>query len=195
MNRISILPILAFAVAACGGGEPADGGADASPAAAPVAAVSATPVAPTGPLTIPDWFHVDADAQTVHMTLTAGGTPPWHYNDAQHGGQAITVPEGYTVTIDLINEDPIMAHSLGISADAPPFGGVVEPIAVFEGAMTENPASMIDGTMPGETETVIFVAEIAGSYTIVCYIAGHSLTGMWLYFNVSSDGSVGVQGA
>jgi FtsP/CotA-like multicopper oxidase with cupredoxin domain len=146
-------------------------------------------------LTIPDWFHVDADAQTVHMTLTAGGTPPWHYNDAQHGGQAITVPEGYTVTIDLINEDPIMAHSLGISADAPPFGGVVEPIAVFEGAMTENPASMIDGTMPGETETVTFVAEIAGSYTIVCYIAGHSLTGMWLYFNVSSDGSVGVQGA
>jgi len=71
----------------------------------------------------------------------------------------------------------------------------VEPIAVFGGAATENPGSMIDGTMPGETETVIFVAEIAGSYTIVCYIAGHSLTGMWLYFNVSSAGSVGVQGA
>ncbi len=196
MNRISILPILAFVVAACGdSGEPADSAA-ASTAAMPVAAaVSVAPVAPTGPLTIPDWFHVDADAQTVHMTLTGGGTPPWHYNDAQHGGQAITVPEGYTVTIDLINEDPVMAHSLGISAETPPFAGVVEPIAVFDGAMTENPGSMIDGTMPGETETVTFVAETAGNYTILCYITGHSLTGMWLYFNVSSDGSAGVQGA
>ena len=195
MNRISILLILAFAVAACGdGGEPADSAA--ATATMPVAAaVNVVPVAPTGPLTIPDWFHVDADAQTVHMTLTGGGTPPWHYNDAQHGGQAITVPEGYTVTIDLINEDPVMAHSLGISAEAPPFAGVIEPIAVFDGAMTENPGSMIDGTMPGETETVTFVAETAGSYTILCYITGHSLTGMWLYFNVSSDGSVGVQGA
>jgi FtsP/CotA-like multicopper oxidase with cupredoxin domain len=195
MKRIPMLPTLAFAVAACGGGEPADGADDASPVAAPVAAVSSAPVAPSGPLTMPDWFHVDADAQTVHMTLTAGGTPPWHYNDAQHGGQAITVPEGYTVTIDLVNEDPVMAHSLGISAEAPPFAGVVEPVAVFEGAMTENPASMVDSTMPGETETVTFVAEAAGNYTVVCYIAGHSLTGMWLYFNVSSDGSVGVQGA
>ena len=195
MKRISMLPTLVVAVAACGGGEPADGAADTSPEAAPVAAVSTAPVVPSGPLTLPDWFHVDADAQTVHMTLTAGGTPPWHYNDARHGGQAITVPEGYTVTIDLINEDPIMAHSLGISAEAPPFDGILEPVAVFDGAMTENPASMVDGTMPGETETVTFVAETAGNYTVVCYITGHSLTGMWLYFNVSSDGSVGVQGA
>lgn len=195
MNRFSILPALALALAACGGGEPADGAADATPSASSAAATPSVPVAPSGPLSIPDWFHVDADAQTVHMTLTAGGTPPWHYNDAQYGGQAITVPVGYTVTMDLVNDDPIMAHSLGISADGPPFGGVVEPVTVFDGAITENPASMVDGTMPGETETVTFVAETAGNYWIVCYITGHSLTGMWLYFNVSSDGSVGVQGA
>ena len=81
MKRISMLPTLVVAVAACGGGEPADGAADTSPEAAPVAAVSTAPVVPSGPLTLPDWFHVDADAQTVHMTLTAGGTPPWHFND------------------------------------------------------------------------------------------------------------------
>jgi FtsP/CotA-like multicopper oxidase with cupredoxin domain len=194
MKRFSIFPALVFAVA-CGGGEPADSSADTTPAAAAPAATVSVPVVPSGPLSIPDWFHVDADAQTVHMTLTAGGTPPWHYNDAQHGGQAITVPVGYTVTIDLINEDPVMAHSLGISADAPPFGGVVEPVTVFDGAITENPSSMVDGTMPGETESVTFVAETAGSYWIVCYITGHSFSGMWLHFNVSSDGSVGVQGA
>ena len=88
-----------------------------------------------------------------------------------------------------------MAHSMGISAEAAPFSGVLEPVAVFDGAITENPASMVDGTMPGETETITFVAETTGDYSIVCYVAGHSLTGMWLYFNVSSDGSVGVQGA
>jgi len=89
----------------------------------------------------------------------------------------------------------VMAHSLGISADPPPFGGVVEAVTVFDGAITENPASMVDSTMPGETEAVTFVAETAGDYWIVCYITGHSFSGMWLYFNVSSDGSVGVQGA
>ena len=192
MKRFSIFPVLALA-AACGGGEPADSGAAATPAVAAPAATAL--VAPSGPMTIPDWFHVDADAQTVHMTLTAGGTPPWHFNDAHHGGQAITVPVGYTITIDLVNEDPVMAHSLGISAEAAPFGGVLEPVAVFDGAITDDPGSMVDGTMPGETDTVTFLAETAGNYSIVCYIAGHSLTGMWLYFNVSSDGSVGVQGA
>ena len=198
MKRFSMLPALAFAVAACGGGEPADGGADATPSAPSTAATSSAPVAPSGPLTIPDWFDVDADAQTVHMTLTSGSTPDnnhWNYNGAIKGSMAITVPEGYTVTIDLVNDDPIMAHSLGISAETSNFSGVIEPVAVFDGAITENPESMIDGTMPGETETVTFVAETAGNYSLVCYIAGHSLTGMWLFFNVSSDGSVGVQGA
>jgi hypothetical protein len=27
----------------------------------------------------------------------------------------------------------------------------------------------------------------------VCYIPGHTAVGMWLYFNVSSDGAFGIQ--
>ena len=198
MKRLSMVPALACAVAACGGGEPADGGADAAPSVPSAAAMSSVPVPPSGPMTIPDWFRVNADAQTVDMTLTSGSTPDnnhWNYNGATKGSMAITVPEGYTVTISLVNDDPIMAHSLGISAQTSDFNGVPEPIAVFEGAITENPASMVDGTMPGETATVTFVADTAGNYSIVCYVPGHSLTGMWILFNVSSDGSVGVQRA
>ena len=189
---IPILSVLAFTVAACGGGEPADSAAADTPAAPAVVATSA---APTGPMTIPDWFHVDAEARTVHMTITAGGTPAWNYNDAPKGGMAITVPEGYTVTVDLVNEDPVMAHSLGISTETSNFSGVLEAVAAFEGGITEDARSMLEGTMPGETESITFVAETAGEYSMVCYIAGHSLVGMWLYFNVSDDGSVGVQGA
>ena len=47
--------------------------------------------------------------------------------------------------------------------------------------------------MPGETETVTFTADAAGTYTLVCYIPGHGTTGMWIYFVVSADGSAGVQ--
>ena len=73
--------------------------------------------------------------------------------------------------------------------------GVLEAVAAFEGGITEDPRSMLEGTMPGETESITFVAETAGEYSMVCYIAGHSLVGMWLYFNVSDDGSAGIQGA
>ena len=50
-----------------------------------------------------------------------------------------------------------------------------------------------DSTMPGQRESIQFTVDQAGNYSMVCYIAGHALTGMWVYFNVSGDGSVGVQ--
>ena len=53
---------------------------------------------------------------------------------------------------------------------------------------------MIEATMPGETETIQFVAGTAGNYSMLCYIAGHTAIGMWLYFNVSGSGEAGVQG-
>ena len=145
-----------------------------------------------------DWFHVDEANQSVHMTITAGATDAknyWNYNGATDGSMTITVPEGFTVTIDFKNDDPYMAHSLGISATTSGFGAMMEPVAVFEGAMTSNPTSMTDATMPGEEESITFVASTAGDYTMVCYIPGHAVTGMWVYFNVSADGSYGVQGA
>lgn len=155
------------------------------------------PAAPTGALTIPDWYAVDNDARTVSMTMTAGSTPDnnyWNFNGAIKGEHAIVVPEGYTVTIELVNQDPNMAHSLGIQAGytdpmLPP-----APTPAFDGAITPNPQSMIDGTMPGQSATITFVADAAGNYTMVCYIAGHTALGMWLFFDVSANGEAGVRG-
>jgi FtsP/CotA-like multicopper oxidase with cupredoxin domain len=198
MKSFKLIPAAALFLVACGGGEPADSGAPEAPATEPAAAAApAGPAAPTGPMTIPDWYQVDHDAKTVRLSVVAGQTPDnnyWNFNGAIRGQLAITVPEGYEVTIDLENRDPNMAHSLGISTELVNFTVPPTPDPVFAGAMSENPQSMIDATMPGETETITFVADAAGNYSMVCYIAGHSAIGMWLFFNVSGDGDAGVQG-
>lgn len=194
MNLRHILPVAAFALVACGGGEPAD---DAAPSGTPAPApVAAAPALPTGPLTTPEWFHVIPEQRMVHMIITAGATPDqnyWNFNGALRGNTAITVPEGYTVEIEFTNHDPNMAHSLGIHAETANFSTPPQPTPVFAGAISQNPGSMVDGTMPNETETVRFVAERAGHYSMVCFIPGHSAIGMWLHFIVSTDGSIGVQ--
>ncbi|MDA0328706.1 MAG: sulfocyanin-like copper-binding protein [Gemmatimonadetes bacterium] len=197
MKRFQFIPVVAIVFAACGGGDAPDSGTSNAGATSQPAAVSAGPAAPTGPMSIPDWYVVDNTARTVHLTVTAGSIPDnnyWNFNGAIRGQIAITVPEGYTVTIDLVNRDPNMAHSLGISPELKNFAMPPTPNPVFAGAMTANPQSMIDATMPGETESITFVADAAGNYSMVCYIAGHSAVGMWVFFNVSSDGSAGVQG-
>ncbi len=197
MKLFKLAPIVVVLVA-CGGGEPAETGQpDAAPTTeSPAPAAPAAPEIPSGDLTVPDWYQVDHGAQTVHMTITAGSTPDnnyWNYNGAINGEWAITVPEGYTVTIDLVNEDPNMPHSLGITSELTNFMAVA-PDPVFEGAMTQNPQSMVDATMPGETETITFVAGEEGDYSMVCFIPGHSAVGMWLYFTVAEGQDAGVAG-
>lgn len=193
MKLLSTLSLV-VALAACGGGEPAENAPNA-PAAAPAAQAAAPSMSE---MTMPDWFHMDEANKTVHMTITAGLTDAlnhWNFNGYTRGDATITVPEGYTVTIDLVNNDPVMAHSLGISTVTSGFGAMLDQSVAFEGAVTSDAASMTDATLPGETETISFVAATAGSYSMACFIVGHAATGMWVHFNVSADGTAGVQTA
>lgn len=197
MKNYLLIPAVAIIFAACGGGADDPGAVNQGATFQPVSAGAPAPSTPTGPMLIPDWYGVDHDAKTVRLAITAGTVPDnnyWNLNGDVKGELAITVPVGYTVTIDFTNQDPIMAHSLGISAELSNFAMPPAAKAVFAGAITENPLSMIDGTMPGETETVQFVADVAGEYSMICYVAGHTTLGMWLYFNVSATGEAGVQG-
>ncbi len=196
MKLYRLIPVLALGVAACGGGDAPDA-PPADPAPEAPAPAPAGPAAPTGPLSMPDWYSVDNAAQTVSITLTAGATPDnnyWNFNGYTSGEVALVVPEGYTVSITLVNDDPNMAHSVGVSSELANFTMPPTPEPVFAGAISENPQSMVDATMPGETETITFTADAAGNYSLVCYIAGHSAVGMWLFFDVSADGEVGVRG-
>jgi len=197
MKTRALIPLVTLAAIACGGGEPeqpASGGAGSTPPAA--APAPSAPVRPTGPMTTPDWFAVDHTARRVNLTITAGLTPVannWNFNGYINGGMAINVPEGYTVNIEFTNRDPNMAHSLGISPETSNFSVPPQPTPVFPGAISQNPGSMVDGTMPGETETITFVAERAGNYSMVCYIPGHTAIGMWVWFNVTAGQEAGVQ--
>ncbi len=182
---------LFLALIACGGGEPASE-APATEAASEPAAEPAAEAAPAAA----DWFQIDEATQTVTLNLIAGSTTDnnsWNFNGFYNGNATVTVPEGYTVNVNFSNEDPNMAHSVGVderTGNFPP--NIADPAPVFEGGISSNPTSLTEATMPGQSESFTFVASAAGEYSLVCYIPGHAVTGMWIYFNVSSDGSSGV---
>jgi len=191
MRKLTIISVLALGLAACGG-DTADQPPPATPAAQPEA-----PAAPAAPaeLSVPAWMTVDEAARAVTMTIVAGQSSAnnyWNFNGNFGGTGGITVPEGYTVTINLENRDPAMAHSLGIGERQATYPNQFpEVVPVFEGAVTESPRSMTESTLPGETETITFVVDRAGDFAMICYVTGHAATGMWLPFTVSTDGSIG----
>jgi hypothetical protein len=186
MRIKALTAVLAFGLIACGGDAPE---APAERPAQPEAAAA---------LTTPDWFQVDHDANTVEIQLVAGATNAnnyWNFHGFYGGRGAMVVPEGYSVTLTLENRDPNMGHSVGVGelrASWP--GSFSTPITpVFEGALTSNPTSMTESTMPGESETITFVASQAGDFALVCYVVGHASAGMWMPFTVSSAGEAGVR--
>jgi hypothetical protein len=64
---------------------------------------------------------------------------------------------------------------------------------VFAGAISSNPTSPTEATAAGQTETITFTADRAGEYSLLCYVPGHGVAGMWVRFNVG--GQPGVTGA
>jgi FtsP/CotA-like multicopper oxidase with cupredoxin domain len=186
MRITALSTMLLVGVAACGNDQPAE--RDTAPATQQPAAAQ---------LTMPDWFQVDHDAQTVTMDITAGSTSAnnyWNFNGYVGGEGLIVVPEGYEVTINFDNQDPAMAHSIGVDSRLANFpANFSDPTPVFEGGISSNPTSLTEATMPGESETITFTASQAGEYTLVCYIPGHAMIGMYVHFNVSADGEAGVR--
>ena len=176
----------------------------ANPCAAnPCAADAANPCAanpcaanPCAGMDMPDWFKMDEAAKTVTLDIAAGSNDAnnhWNFNGYHGGNATIVVPEGYTVTINFKNSDPLTTHSIGVDAMTGDFPSVFDdPAPVFDGAISPNPTSMTDATASGESATLTFVASASGDYTLVCYIPGHAVTGMYIGFKVSSDGSAGV---
>ncbi len=185
MTRTSaLMTVVLLGLTACGNGDPEP------PADAP-----GTPAAAPAELGMPGWMDVDHDAETVSIHLTAGETSAnnyWNFNGLYGGDGGITVPEGYEVTIVLTNEDPAMGHSVGVGERQASYPNQFsEVVPVFDGAVTSNPRSMTESTLPGEEESITFVANQAGDFALICYVTGHAATGMWLPFTVSADGEVG----
>jgi sulfocyanin len=150
-----------------------------------------------GQLSVPNWMKVDKSAKTVTMDITAGESQAdngWNYNGYYNGDATIVVPEGYKVTINFHNKDQANPHSLAISTDKPPFPATFqEAHLAFKGAETPGSMQMNTATQPGQSATVTFTADKAGQYVMLCHVPAHATTGMWIHFNVSSNGDVGLQ--
>lgn len=146
----------------------------------------------SGAMSTPDWMTIDATAQTVTMDIRAGSTDVnnyWNYNGMYAGHGSISVPQGYSVTINFTNADPTQPHSLGIDETQESWPATFDaPEPAFAGAMTPDP---LVGTAPNGTASITFVASAAGDYTLVCYVPGHAVAGMHIPFLVTQGGTPG----
>ena len=143
---------------------------------------------------MPEWFVMDEEAMTVEIEIAAMMDGGWKFNGIANGDATITVPQGFSVRVNFMNNDGAMVHSMGISQLVDPIPAMFsDPTPVFEGAISDNPVDMTSATQPGAGEILDFVADAAGEYALFCYIPGHAVSGMWMRFNVSADGEAGVQ--
>jgi FtsP/CotA-like multicopper oxidase with cupredoxin domain len=178
--------LFTLSAVACGGGEEAaNPPAVESAVADPMMAFAA------------DWLQVDSTAETVTLDVIAGKDASnnyWNFNGYANGNVTIIVPEGYAVTINFSNDDPNMAHSIGVTQRSTgPFSATPIPTPAFPGGMSSNPTSMTDATKTGAMETITFTAAIAGDYALVCLVLGHATAGMWINLRVTSGGAPGVE--
>ena len=186
-SKVGLSALISAGLVACGGSD----SPDSVPAAPEPAEAPAADAAAEGG--IPDWYHIDNDAKTVELHMAAQMDGGWKFNGMAGGEETITVPLGYAITVELTNDDPAMAHSVGIDAHVGDYPAMfTDPRPAFSGAVSSTPTSMQEATMPGESESFTFTADVAGEYAMVCYVPGHALTGMWVRFNVSAEGEAGV---
>jgi len=200
MNRTSALGtaiLFGLTALACGGGEQGEVQTSQAQGTQQPASQPAAQPASGGDVSNPDWFEYDEASNTVTMEITAGLTSDnnaWNFNGFFGGEGEILVPEGATVTINFVNDDPNMAHSIGVDERTSNFpASFGSPTPAFEGGISSNPTSMTESTMPGESETITFTAESAGEYSLVCYVPGHAAVGMYVFLTVTTDGTAGVR--
>src|SRR6266576_5186910 len=119
-----------------------------------------------------NWLTVDTTAKTATFQLTAGLTQlngGLNFNGFNDGKLTLTVPTNWTVVLRFANHDANLPHSAEVIDTTKPMpAGPVEP-AAFPRAMTVQ-GRLLQGLGEGETDSVRFVANQAGSYLICCAV-------------------------
>ncbi|PYO92852.1 MAG: hypothetical protein DMD62_11860 [Gemmatimonadetes bacterium] len=145
----------------------------------------AAQTASTQPQIDSNWLTVDSSSKTATFQLTSGLTQlngGLNFNGFNDGKLTLTVPAGWNVVIRFKNQDPNLTHSAEVVDTAKPMpAGPVDPPA-FPHAMSGR---LMQGLASGDSDTIKFVANKAGSYMIFCGVPGHGLAGMWLRLTVS----------
>jgi sulfocyanin len=145
--------------------------------------------APVSAASAPAW--VTTTGTTVHLTIIAGYNATnagFNFNGAAHGQMVVTVPLGDTVDATFRNAAQGGFHDVVIipytmplppAATKPAFAGAASPLPQFRPGAGGAPSL-------GAPESFSFTAGKAGTYMMICGIAGHALAGMWDTFVVSS---------
>ncbi len=129
----------------------------------------------------PTW--VTTQGKVVHLTLIAGynnTNAGFNFDGAAHGQMTVTIPLGDTVDVTFKNNAQGAQHnvvvipytrSLPASSSSPAFSGAASPSPRFNAGGSPQSAST--------AQKFSFVAGKAGTYLLVCGIAGHAIAGMW----------------
>ena len=117
-----------------------------------------------------------AQSVTFNITLGDGGMT---INGKGNGGTAISVPQGWSVTLNCKNASSGIPHSCAVvdsqGNDTVQFN-----------ASTSNATS---GMGSGQSQVTTFKATTVGTFRLACLVPGHEGAGMWATFTVTPSGS------
>jgi plastocyanin len=153
-----------------------------SPVSTPTPRQSPTPSpsATSSTVALDRWASYDSATQTFTLKLEAGYQDVnlgLNFDGEDKGEMVVTVPVGWTVTVDFSNQGSINHSAAVVTATG--------TTPAFTGASTPDPTV---GTDPGQAAPFTFSADQVGSYRIACLIPGHEGLGMWDSFVVAPGG-------
>jgi uncharacterized cupredoxin-like copper-binding protein len=153
-----------------------------APVATPTPKQSPTPSpsAASSTVTLDQWASYNSATKTFTLKLEAGYQDlnlGLNFDGEYKGQMVVTVPLGWTVTVNFSNQGSINHSAAVVTASG--------TTPVFADASTPDP---MVGTVPGQAASFTFIAGQVGSYRIACLLPGHEGLGMWDSFVVASGG-------
>ena len=157
----------------------------ATPKAQAMAAAEKAAATP-GAVKVNEFMSYVAATKTVDITLIAaydnalGG---FNFNGGANGDHTISVPQGWTVRMHVLNIDAIPHSVIAINEVKPIPSAPEDP-----GIPRAYSAKVTEGLAPVDGSDLLnFRASKAGRYMLVCGVPGHAPSGMWIWFDVSAD--------
>lgn len=149
------------------------------------------PVMGTGSGNPPDlsrYIRVNSAAQSVVFILVAGypaGDYQFNYNGYGSGALVLTVPVGWTVTVQCENRGTV-PNSCSVVT------GRQDTEPIDPAWTTPDPARGLD---PGQSASFDFQPTQTGSFRIASLVDGHEASGMWADLEVTQGGKPALTGS
>jgi len=161
-------------------------GGSASQVVSPAGAQSLGAAVPAGATVDHAGNRITFGSGDVQFTILASPAdgPDMTFGIAGLADPIIVVPQGATVTIQLINADSDTSHGWLLSPAQPPFRymAMMAARAAFPGSIAMPLGAPTSAGMP--SQAITFRASQRGQYTYLCPVPGHAQRGMHGAFDV-----------